>query len=322
MSASAVNCTLYPGRFDMIPVFRKKDTLLQKLHPATQLVLTFSMLVLSLLVQNPLYQVAVIAATAILAVSADVAGEWWSWWKLCLVIGLAALIINPLVSREGVTVIWRGPHVPVLGRLDITLEAVAYGAGMALRLAAVIWVFALLSLIMDPDRALGLLRGRGSRSALASALALRMVPTAMRDSVEVLDAQRSRGVARDVGSKLQVLKSRLPLVKKLVSTGLDRAIGLAEAMESRGYGSHRRTRLLDTRFGAGDVVVILLSAASLTAVAAAMAGGGVQFTYYPSLSSPVPGWSSLLAAMPVVVALAILAISESWKRWTWLKLRT
>ncbi|MCG2794910.1 MAG: energy-coupling factor transporter transmembrane protein EcfT [Actinomycetia bacterium] len=305
----------------MIPVYREKDSFLQKMHPATQLTLAFSLLILSLVAENPLYQVAIIAATAILAASANVFREWWSWWKICLVIGLAALIINPLVSREGVTVIWRGPIVPVLGRLDITLEAVAYGAGMALRLAAVIWVFALLSLVMDPDRALGLLRGKGSRSALASALALRMVPTAMRDSVDILDAQRARGVARDDGGKLLVLRSRLPLVKRLVSTGLDRGIGLAESMESRAYGSHRRTRLTEFRFGAGDVVVILLSAALLTTVVAGIVGGAAPFTYYPSLSSPASGWTVAFAALPVVAALIILILSESWKRWIWLKLR-
>jgi len=306
----------------VIPVYREKDSFLQKMHPTTQLTLAFSLLTLSLVAENPLYQVAIIAATAILAASANVLPEWWSWWKLCLVISLTALIINPLVSREGVTVIWRGFTVPVLGRLDITLEAFAYGAGMALRLAAVIWVFALLSLVMDPDRALGLLRGKGSRSALASALALRMVPTAMRDSVDILDAQRARGVARDEGGKLLVLRSRLPLVKRLVSTGLDRAIGLAEAMESRAYGSHRRTRLTEFRFGAGDVVVILLSAALLTTMVAGIAGGAAPFTYYPSLSSPVSGWTAAFAAPPIAAALIILAISESWKRWTWLKLRS
>ena len=306
----------------MIPVYRKKDSFLQKLHPATQLALVCSLLILSLVAENPLYQVAVIAATAILAASADVAGEWWSWWKLCLVIGLAALVINPLVSRMGATVIWRGPHVPVLGRLDITLEAVAYGAGMALRLAAVIWVFALLSLVMDPDRALGLLKGKGSRSALASALALRMVPTAMRDSVAILDAQRARGVARDEGGKLRVLASRFPLVKRLVSTSLDRAIGLAESMESRAYGSHRRTRLVEFRFGAGDVIVVFLAAALLGAGLVGIAGGAAPFTYYPSLSAQVSMWTAVFAVLPVTVALIILALSEWWKRWTWLKLRT
>ena len=305
----------------MIPVYREKDTFLMRLNPVAQLAIVISLMVISLISDNPLCQIAVILATAILACAAGVFGEWASWWKLCAVIGLAALIINPLVSRQGATVIWRGPRVPVLGRLDITLEAIAYGGAMALRLAAIIWVFALLSLIMNPDNALGLLKGRGSRSALVSALAVRMVPTTMRDASLILDAQRARGVARDEGSRLQVLRSRIPLVKRLVSTALDRSIGLAEAMEARAYGSHRRTRLRESRFGAGDVGVVIASVAMLGACVAGIACGFLSFTFYPSVTASFTGLTVAFAVLPVAVALLLLFLSESWKKWTWLKLR-
>lgn len=306
----------------MIPAFRKKRCFLQALHPATALTLGLSLMLLSLIVNNPLCQVAVIAATAMLALEARVFRGWLSWWKICLAVGVLTLIINPLVSRYGSTVIWRGPSVPVLGHLVITAEAVAYGAGMALRLVAVIWVFALVTLTVDPDGVLGLMKGRGSSSALLSALALRMVPTTMRDASDLLDAQRSRGIALDRGSRWAVLKSRMPLLKRAVSTSLDRGIGLAEAMESRAYGSGRRSSYERHAFGLLDALALLAAAAILAAGITGAAAGILSFNYYPVLSMRHGTGAVALVLAPVVMALFIAALSELWKRSNWLRLRT
>lgn len=306
----------------MVPAYRRKDNFIHRLHPASMLLLVLALMVIALIADNPFFQLGVIAATAILAFAADVLREWFSWWKMCAVVGLATIIINPLVSREGATVIWRGPHVPVLGNLKITAEAVAYGAGMGLRLAAVIWVFALLTLAVDPDGVLGMLRGRGSRSALLSALTLRMVPTTMRDAGSLLDAQRARGLALDEGSKWSVLKSRLPLVKKTLSTSLDRGIGLAEAMEARAYGSGRRSRYIIHRFGSGDFVAIVASALIIAACIVGVAAGALSFEYYPSISTGYGAWTVLFVLFPVVIAAMLAALSWSWKRSNWLKSRT
>lgn len=305
----------------MIPVYRDRGTFLQGLHPFTQLVLALSLVVVALLTGNPLYLAAVIAATGLLALAAGVLPEWLSWWKLCLIVGLLAIIINPLVSREGATVLWRGPKLPVIGRMDITAEAILFGLGMALKLTAVIWAFALFSLMADPDRMLGLLRGKGSKSALLSAMSMRMVPTAMRDAGEILNAQRARGIARDSGGRISVLRSRIPLVRKLAATSLDRAIGLAEAMESRAYGSGRRTRYRDYAFRSGDVLVTALALSMLGLGIYGAVGGSLGFTYYPTVSWGSGAASLLLVAIPVFASLMLLIISWSWKRWHWLRLR-
>ncbi len=286
------------------------------------LLMVLAFTITSLVADNPFFQVAVIAATAILALAAGVAKEWFSWWKICAAVGIATMIINPLLSREGAHVLWRGPHVPVLGNLKITAEAVAYGAGMGLRLAAVIWIFALLTLVVDPDSVLGTLRGRGSRSALVSALSLRMVPATVRDARGLLDAQRSRGLALDDGSRWAVLKSRLPLLKKTMSSSLDRGIGLAEAMESRAYGSGPRTRYRQHFFSGGDVVTISAAVLLLSTCVAGVATGQLSFKYYPSITAGYGAWTVALLLAPVVFAMSLAALSWAWRGSNWLKSRT
>ncbi|PKQ28038.1 MAG: hypothetical protein CVT63_04855 [Candidatus Anoxymicrobium japonicum] len=305
----------------MIPVYRKNGSFLQGLHPATQLALAGSLIVAALTVDNPLFQFAIILATAILAASAGVLREWLSWWKLCAAISLAALIINPLVSRHGATVVWRGPSVPVFGHLFVTAEAILYGAGMGLRLASMIWVFALVTLTVDPDNVLGLLKGRGAKSALVSALTMRMAPTMMSDAGDLLDAMRSRGIVLDSGSKWMMFKSRLPLVKRLFATSLDRGISLAEAMESRAYGSGKRTRYHRRGFRGGDAATVAASLAILGAGVAGIATGAVSFKYFPTLYMKYTAGTLFVVAAPVVIAFSLLFLSTVWKRSNWLKLR-
>ncbi|MBN2168639.1 MAG: energy-coupling factor transporter transmembrane protein EcfT [Actinobacteria bacterium] len=305
----------------MTPAYESRCTYLHSVNPLVQVLFIVSLATVSLATDNPVMQIAVIAACMIVAIAADVFKGWVSWCKVCVYVSLFALLINPLVSRQGATVLWLGPHLPVFGRLDITLEAVIYGAGMGLKLSALIMCFALLSLIVDPDRILGLLRGRGSRSALLIALSLKMVPNSMQDAGSILDAMRSRGIALDDGGRYKVMKSRIPLVSKLVSTGLDRAIDLAEAMESRAYGSALRTRFQEYGLKAGDTLLLLLSATAVSLCIAGIISGVFTFTYYPKLS-----WSATAAGIavlltPVIFSLVLFILSWSWRKWTWLKLR-
>ena len=42
--------------------------------------------------------------------------------------GVILFVINPFVSVQGLTVLWQGPHIPILDT-QITAEELAYGAG-------------------------------------------------------------------------------------------------------------------------------------------------------------------------------------------------
>jgi energy-coupling factor transport system permease protein len=306
----------------MIPVYRRKDNFFHELHPASMLMLAAALMLLSLLADNPLCQVAIILSTAVLAWSAGVFKAWASLWKVCFAVFIMSAVINTLISSNGLTIIWRGPSVPVLGRIQLTAEALAYGTGMGLRLAAVILIFALLTVVVDPDSVLGLLKGRGLKSALVSALSMRMVPTMVRDASDLLDAQRSRGVVRDGDGKLAAVRSRLPLIRRMFSTSLDRGIGLAEAMESRAYGSGIRTRYRKYGIGPGDVSVLAASLLLLTDAVAVPATGALSFKYYPSISFVAEPTFPLYLLAPLIIALALGAISWLWKRSNWLKLKT
>jgi energy-coupling factor transport system permease protein len=152
-----------------------------------------------------------------------------------LVSGLGVVLVTPVVSTIGWHVLWSGPTVPVLGQLDVTREELRIGLFQGLRLAAVALAFAAYALLLDHDRLVQAARF-ARRSVLAVALATRLVPTLERDAAGLVEALRGRGV------EVTGVRGRARLLAPLLAGSLERALNLAEAMESRGYGRPGATR--------------------------------------------------------------------------------
>jgi energy-coupling factor transport system permease protein len=149
--------------------------------------------------------------------------------------GFGVLVLSPFLQATGSTVLWAGPIVPVLGPLDVTVEELEVAAINGLRLAAVGLAFAAYALLLDHDRLVASL-AFARRSALAVALATRLVPTLERDAAGLAEAVRGRGV------ELTGIRGHARLLSPLVAGSLERAWNLAEAMEARGFGRPGSTR--------------------------------------------------------------------------------
>ena len=152
-----------------------------------------------------------------------------------LSMGAGVVVLSPFLHVEGDYVVWSGPTIPVIGTLDVTTEELEIALLNGLRLAALGLAFAAYALLLDHDRLLASL-GVARRSALAAALATRLVPTLERDAVGLAEAVRGRGVA------VRGLRGHGRLLSPLVAGSLERATRLAEAMEARGFGREGRTR--------------------------------------------------------------------------------
>jgi energy-coupling factor transport system permease protein len=169
-------------------------------------------------------------------------------------------VLWPLLTLTGSHVLWSGPTVPVLGRLDLTSEELRLAGLYALRLAAVGLAFAAYALLVDHDRLLARL-GFARRSALAAVLATRLIPTLERDAAGLVETLRGRGVP------VEGLPAYARLVPPLVGGSLERALNLAESMEARGFGRAGRTptpsppwSLLDAAVVAVAGLLVLLGA--------------------------------------------------------------
>jgi len=174
---------------------------------------------------------------------------------------LGVFLIWPLLQSTGIRVLWEGPVVPVVGLLDVTREELVLATVYSLRLAAVSLAFAAYALVLDHDRLVAA-AGFARRSALAVALATRLVPTLERDAAGLADAVRGRGIA------VEGVRGRALLLSPLVAGSLERAANLAEAMEARGYGRGGHSRAPGARWSGWDRAAVC--AAVLLVVAGAL----------------------------------------------------
>jgi energy-coupling factor transporter transmembrane protein EcfT len=174
---------------------------------------------------------------------------------------LGVFLLSPFLwSAPDGTVLGEGPTVPVLGPLDVTTTEIAEAALNALRLAALGLAFAAYALLLDHDRLVSA-AGGARRSALAVALATRLVPSLERDAAGLAESVRGRGV------QLEGARGYATLLSPLVAGSLERATNLAEAMEARGFGRPGATKAPRPPWSGRDRLA-LVAAILLVAVAA------------------------------------------------------
>ncbi len=203
----------------------------------------------ALILYNPLplaaLALAVLGAGACAGVGRRLAGTL----RTALIVGLPIVAINVLASREGLTVFARLGDLGPFGQGDLTVEAVVYGAVIALKVTLLMLITTLASLAVDPDELLRGFRRLSFRSALTASLATRMIPVLGADAQRLAEAQRTRpeDPARGV-------RGRVALLSAIVGGSLERAMEVAATLELRGFAvaaesrpSPRRPRLPGAR---------------------------------------------------------------------------
>ena len=211
---------------------------------------------------------------------------------------LVMTLVNALVYHRGETVLVRGWDLPVLGGTDVTLESLAAGAAIGLRVVVVILVFAVYSACIDPDRVLRSLRPLAKRSTLTAALVNRLVPVTVADLGRLRDAAALRGPgAEPVG--------QAALARRLVAGSLDRTVNVAATLELRGHSLPVRAGRERERSLADRPLLVATAAIAALGVVAGLAGAG-GFETYPRVQVAFDAPTLCLAlALPALAALPL-----------------
>jgi energy-coupling factor transport system permease protein len=147
-----------------------------------------------------------------------------------IAVPLSALF-NGLTVHFGDTLLLHLPDwLPLLGGA-ITLEALAFGALNGLTLTVIFSAFSVFNQV-TPVRDLIKLTPRAfHEGGVVLSIALTFIPQTTRSLKRIREAQAVRG------HRVQGIRDWLPIVVPLLVSGLERAMGLAEAMVARGYGA-------------------------------------------------------------------------------------
>lgn len=295
--------------------YRPRPRPLQLAGPDAACAYLGALIFAAFLFSDPLLLGAITLAGCLAGALAGVTGAVKFALRIGFALTVLMIVVNGLVVSRGSTVILRLGEWPLLGRVDVTLEALAAGAVIGLRALAVMVLASVYSAAVDPDRVLRALRPWLRRSALTAGLASRLLPLALDDAGRLREAAKLRGPgAAPVG--------RGPMARRLLAGSLDRAVDVAATLELRGYSlpgatsrrsgqtaGHgapglaeapekkrnrpRRSRF-DRRFWAAAVVIAGGS------IALRLTGSG-GFDPYPALDYAI-GWANGLAALALFAA--------------------
>ncbi len=214
-----------------------------------------------LLTQHPLYLLLTLGATWLVfqtmrQVSPE-AALWGSFIKLALLVWAFTIPFNALGAHYGRIVLFSlPPNWPIVGGI-VTLESIVQGLSSGLKLITLLLIFATFNTGVDHYRLLRLTPAFLYQVGVITSIALTFVPQMMAAGREIREAQTIRG------HRFHGLRDLLPLFVPLLTGGLERAIGLAESMEARGFGGNVRSvsprEELLTKLGTLSALLLILA---------------------------------------------------------------
>ncbi len=277
-------------------------------HPVAWLAWAAAAVLLALLTRNPLYMILLLATAVttyrILQRRSTHGQPWGLFLRIGLLLVAVSAPLNALMAHAGRIVLWRLPESwPLVGG-NITGEALLYGLSGGLNLLALLLIFAVFNLGLDQGQLLRLAPKPFYAVGVTTAIAITFTPQMLRALQEIGDVQRLRG------HRARGLRSLGPLILPLLTTGLERAIQLAESMEARGFSR--------VQAGMAPHRLFLARLGLLAALALVLAGLFVR-SYWPAGRT----WGTLAAGAGFLL-LALLFWQQGrqierthYRRWLW-----
>jgi energy-coupling factor transport system permease protein len=222
-------------------IFRRGTSLYHRLDPRVKLLISLLMFVTTLLARS-LYELAfVLAFMVAVAGIATVLRRVLRTMMLTALFSAFIFAINFVITRNFET-------------------SFLY----ALRFVAIVISTSLFFITTSPDELEQVMKTfRLPRDVVfAFVTAVRFIPVMLLDTIQIMDAQKSRGLELDRGNIFRRVRNMIPILIPLVVNSVVRSGELAEAMESRAYGAvPRPTSLMEYRSSAVDKAVAVAAVA-------------------------------------------------------------
>ncbi len=218
-------------------VFRRGNSVYHRLDPRVKLLISVLMFVTTLLVRVVYELALVITFMVAVAAVATVLRRVARTMLLTATFSAFIFVINIVFTRD-----------------------LATSTLYATRFVAIVVSTSLFFITTSPDELEQVMKMfRIPRDVVfAFVTAVRFIPVMMLDTLQIMDAQKSRGLELEKGNLLRRVRNMIPILIPLVVNSVIRSGELAEAMESRAYGAvPEPTSLMEYRSTSADRVVAL-----------------------------------------------------------------
>lgn len=220
-------------------LFVRGHTFIHKLDPRVRLLMSLTLFSVALL-SHSIIELSIIILIVLTAVAtAKIIKRFGKAMVFTAVIALIAFGLNLFFYPSS-------PH-----------QAIVFG----IRLFAVISSTSLFFLTSTPDELEHVMKWLRLPLdfVMVFVIAVRFVPVLLLDALQIMDAQRSRGLEFDKGNIFQRMRNVIPIMVPLIAVALNRSLDLAEAMDSRAYGATKKpTSLYHLRLGKKDYMMLVV----------------------------------------------------------------
>ena len=267
-------------------------------HPAVNFLFFLCVMAFGVLILHPAFlAVGALGALAYYVLLQGIAGL--KRMGLMLPVFVAVALLNPLINRNGQTVLF-----DVFG-LPYTKEALIYGVVLGgVFLTMILWVNCY-GTVMTGDKFTSLFGNLLPSLSLLFVMIFRMVPSLIRKGKQISGARRS------VGKDLSDKQEAMTVLGCLTTWALEGSIVTADSMRSRGYGTAKRTSFMIYRMERRDWLLLATTLALSAAMIACIALGHTAATFTPDWSiAPISPVSLLVYGLLTLIP-TLLRIKEN-----------
>ena len=267
-----------------------------RFHPVVNFVFFVGAIGFAVVIQHPLYLLAALVCSA--AYYLMLTGK--KGWKLItgmIPVFLIVSLCNPLINTRGDTILFTYFDRPY------TLEALCYGGALGIMFVLMMLWFGCYNLVLTSDKFICLFGSLIPSLSLLLVMVLRLIPSFMRKTRQIIAARASIGKGGSEGTSYRdKAQAGMTVLSALTDWALEGSIVTADSMRSRGYGAAKRTSYRIHRMTLRDWVVLILEAV----LALMVMTGGVSAEFTPTIViSPLTWhygayWAFLL--IPIILA--------------------
>lgn len=278
----------------------------------------------SMFIMNPFFLFISVFFGAVGVLSLGGIKKLFSALRLIIPIAAAAAAVNVLCNHAGGTILCYLPDGNPL-----TAESLIYSAASSAMLCGVILHFSCFNELMTSDRLMYLFGRMLPSLSLIFSMVLRFVPRFKRRLKSVADAQRCLHRGASDRTVIGKLKNSTAVLSIMITKSLEGSIETADSMKSRGYGLPKRTSFANFIFKRRDAALVLLLVLPGLYIVYCMLSGGLDFSYFPYISSELPpniGAASAAYAfiyfIPFICDMAAICKNSNRRLCEWIRLKS
>lgn len=252
-----------------------KNAYIDRIHPAVCFGYFLTAIVLCMAIQHPVYLGVSILGALLLNMSLQGVTALKKA-LMYLPLALAVAVINPLVNTLGQTVLfsyWGRPY---------TLEALLYGAVVGGMLFSMLLWFSAYNAVLTDDKFSYLFGTLSPSLSLLLTTIFRMIPHLTRKLRQIMDARKCIGKSGGDSAK-EKLDSGVTAISVLTSWALEGGVTTADSMNSRGYGTGKRTCFHGYRFTLADGLLTAVLGIGCLGVLIGVFSGNAATEFIPAV---------------------------------------